>query len=487
MKTDWIAGLLGPWSAELAPGSILLRLALSMALAAIIGCERSSKRHSAGLRTFILVSLAGTATMLIDQYLMELLPVTIPVLSAAAVIGITTISANSILFSSKNQIKGLTTSVGLWCCGIVGLALGAGLYTLALVLFLWPVQIMDLLSNKHELSVLGAPYLKLIGFSYVFNMLSSIYVSAMRSAENPGFGMKLFGVSTLLNTGMNYLLIFGKCGLPALGIQGAAIATLLSRVAEFLICLVCALRSRILPLDLAAFFRPGWEMLRRFVKYSTPVILNETAWGLGNSLLTVILGYTDNSVEMLAANAVMGNLNRLFLVVCFGLGAATAVMIGKAIGEGRSHREVMDLSRTLLVFTLLVGTGLAAVSLALVPTVFVPVVFPLFKLAGQSAAIAAALAVTSFVMIPLHAYSISAVTGVLRAGGDVAWSAALDIAPQWLVALPLTALFALVFKSNYWLVAAAIQAESLLKVPLCALRIRTGKWIHDVTLPQGEL
>ena len=136
MKTDWIAGLLGPWSTELTLGSVFLRLALSMALAAIIGCERSSKRHSAGLRTFILVSLAGTATMLIDQYLMELLPVTIPVLSAAAVIGITTISANSILFSSKNQIKGLTTSVGLWCCGIVGLALGAGLYTLALVLFL---------------------------------------------------------------------------------------------------------------------------------------------------------------------------------------------------------------------------------------------------------------------------------------------------------------------------------------------------------------
>ena len=135
MKTDWIAGLLGPWSAELAPGSILLRLALSMALAAIIGCERSSKRHSAGLRTFILVSLAGTATMLIDQYLMELLPVTIPVLSAAAVIGITTISANSILFSSKNQLKGLTTSAALWACGLVGVALGSGAYVLALAAF----------------------------------------------------------------------------------------------------------------------------------------------------------------------------------------------------------------------------------------------------------------------------------------------------------------------------------------------------------------
>ena len=143
MKTDWIAGLLGPWSAELTLGSIFLRLAVSMALAAIIGCERSSKRHSAGLRTFILVSLAGTATMLIDQYLMDVLPITVPVLSAAAVIGMTSISGNSILFSSKNQIKGLTTSVGLWCCGIVGLALGAGLYTLALVLFFALLCIMS--------------------------------------------------------------------------------------------------------------------------------------------------------------------------------------------------------------------------------------------------------------------------------------------------------------------------------------------------------
>ena len=135
MKTDWIAALLGAWSAELTPDSILLRLALSMLLSAIIGCERSSKRHSAGLRTFILVSLAGTGVMLVDQFLMQALPVTVPLLSAAAIIGTATISGNSILFSSKNQIKGLTTSVGLWCCAVVGLALGAGLYTLALVLF----------------------------------------------------------------------------------------------------------------------------------------------------------------------------------------------------------------------------------------------------------------------------------------------------------------------------------------------------------------
>ena len=135
-----------------------------------------------------------------------------------------------------------------------------------------------------------------------------------------------------------------------------------------------------------------------------------------------------------------------------------------------------------LVVTALVGAGLTALSLLLVPTLFVPVVFPLFKLYGESAAIATALAVTGFLSIPLHAYSISAVTGVLRAGGDVFWSTLLDVGPQWCMALPLTALLALVLKADYWWIAAAIQSESLLKVPLCALRIRTGQWIHDVTV-----
>ena len=136
MNQDVIAGLIGPWSAELGLGAILLRAALSVLFSAVIGCERSSKRHSAGLRTFILVSITGTAAMLTDRLLMELAGVPVPVLSAAAVIGMATISGNSILFSSKNQIKGLTTSAGLWCCGLIGMALGAGLYTLSLVLFL---------------------------------------------------------------------------------------------------------------------------------------------------------------------------------------------------------------------------------------------------------------------------------------------------------------------------------------------------------------
>ena len=380
----------------------------------------------------------------------------------------------------KGDLKNINRAIG------VASFIGTGMILiLAVLFFLFPVAIMDLLSNEHELSVLGAPYLRLIGFSYVFNMLSSIYASAQRSVENGIFGMKLFGFSTVLNTILNYILIFGHLGFPALGVAGAALATLLARMSECVICAFCAFRSKTIPLDLGAFLRPGLEMARRFVKYASPVIINEIIWGLGTSTLTVILGYTPNSVEMLAANAVIGNLYRLFLVVCMGLGAASAVMVGKAIGEGQSHEKVMSLSQALLWFGVFVGGGIALIALLLVPTVFIPVVFPMFKLFGQSASIATALAVVCFAAIPLHAYAITAVTGVLRSGGDVVWSTVLDVCPQWLACIPLTALIALVFQAGVWPIAIAMQVECLLKVPLCIWRIGGGKWIHDVTKGRG--
>lgn len=132
MINDPIATFLGEWSEQLCVGSVVLRIALSVFLAAIIGCERSSKRHSAGLRTFILMSLAPTASIMLDIYISKDL-FGMYLISAATVIASAIISVNSMLFSSRNQIKGLTTSVALWATGIIGLACGAGLYTVTLI------------------------------------------------------------------------------------------------------------------------------------------------------------------------------------------------------------------------------------------------------------------------------------------------------------------------------------------------------------------
>ena len=133
--TDPLIKLLGNWAEEINFLSVLFRFFLSLTFAAVIGWERSTKRHAAGLRTFILISLASTGAMLLDAYLMGHYYCEFAVISAASVIAVAVLSSNSVLFSSKNQIKGLTTSAGLWATGIIGLCLGAGFYTAALICF----------------------------------------------------------------------------------------------------------------------------------------------------------------------------------------------------------------------------------------------------------------------------------------------------------------------------------------------------------------
>ena len=132
---DFIAQNLGTWSVGINSYSVLFRIFIVFIFASIIGCERSSKRHSAGLRTFIIVSMASAVSAMIDCCIIAVTGRGFAIISAASMISVAMISGNSILFSSRSQIKGLTTSAGLWACCIVGLAAGAGLYTIALISF----------------------------------------------------------------------------------------------------------------------------------------------------------------------------------------------------------------------------------------------------------------------------------------------------------------------------------------------------------------
>lgn len=174
--TDPIANILGQWSSDITVYSVLLRIFLSFFLSAIIGCERSAKRHSAGLRTFILVSLASTAAMMLDLYLGK--ENGFYLISAASVIATAIISVNSLLFSSRNQIKGLTTSVGLWACGIIGLTAGAGFYTVTLIAFaallcslsIFPALESFLKNRSNHFEV----HLELINSSYLQNFVTTI-------------------------------------------------------------------------------------------------------------------------------------------------------------------------------------------------------------------------------------------------------------------------------------------------------------------------
>ena len=368
------------------------------------------------------------------------------------------------------------------CMGVViylGLAMSSAA---AVILLIFPTQVMSIVTDNPLLIELGAPYLRIVGVSYVFNAVSSVYVSMQRSTENPAFGMMLFGTSMLANTILNYILIFGKLGLPALGITGAAIATLTSRVLEFVIALVYALRCRRIPLLPKALLFPGFAVLRNTLKYSGPVMINEFMWGLGTSTLTSIMGHMTISADMLAAHAIMGNIDKFSTVACFGLAGAASVMVGKRIGEGAEKEDVYQLALYLLAVSVLLGLFVSAALAVLLPTVFIPILYPLFQLTETATTAAITLCIVYLVSMPLRSFDITNIIGLMRAGGDTRMAAVLDIFPVWLVAIPLAALFGLVLDAPVVLVCAATQIESFIKAPAGIVRLHSRKWINNVTL-----
>jgi putative MATE family efflux protein len=366
--------------------------------------------------------------------------------------------------------------------------MGVALYTgvsiaaaVAVALFLFPHWVMGLVTDNGLLIDLGAPYLRLVGISYVFNTASSVYVGMQRSTENPSMGLTVFTTSMVLNTFLNYILIFGKFGAPALGITGAAAATLAARVVEFFLTFGYALRDRRIPLQPAALLRPGTALIRDFVKYSIPVLLNDSLWGLGTTVITAIIGHMAISEEMLAAYAIMGNIEKFSTVACWGISGAAAVIIGKLIGEGASRDQVYDVGCCLLLLSLLLGFLGSACLAVLLPTVFIPYLYPLFHLADLSLRIAVTMCVVFIVIMPTKAFDITNISGILRAGGDVRMAAIIDLGSLWGVAVTTTALTALVFHAPAALVCLGIQAEGLSKMPLGIWRLRSRKWINDVT------
>ena len=179
--TDPIVTFLGGWASELNTYSLMLRIALTLVLSAILGCERSSKRHAAGLRTFMVVALASALAMILDLYLHS---AGFYLLSAATVIAIAIVTVNSILYSSRNQLKGLTTAVGLWAAGILGLCAGAGFYTLTLISFVallcslsfFPKIEQYLKNRSNHFEV----HLELKNIAYLQNFVTTIRELGMR-------------------------------------------------------------------------------------------------------------------------------------------------------------------------------------------------------------------------------------------------------------------------------------------------------------------
>ena len=166
-------------------------------------------------------------------------------------------------------------------------------------------------------------------------------------------------------------------------------------------------------------------------------------------------------------------------VIAFGKRLVSACL--GWIGEGAGREEVYSLGCCLLTVSFGVGFVVSVCLAVLLPTVFIPYLYPLFHLEGLALEIAVTMCVVYLFMLPLKAFDITNITGLLRAGGDSRMASIIDLSCQWVIAVPLTFLTALVFNAPVAVVCLCIQSENVCKCPWGILRLRSRKWINDVT------
>ncbi len=387
-------------------------------------------------------------------------------------------SGSSVLISQywgKQDKKAINRIIGIgfYLAGIISTAF-------AVVMYLFPVQAMSLFCNNSELIPLAADYARIVGFSYIFNSITGVYTGAHRGMENPKLGLFIFSISMLVNTFLNWVLIFGELGAPAMGVAGAAWATLISRVVEFIIMIIYANTNRRFKIMPRLLLCPGRPMMKKFVRYATPVVLNETLWGLGTSIYPTIMGHMQNSKEILAAYTIAGNIDKLCTVAVFAVAGTAAIIVGREIGKGKKD-EVYGVGASLAMVAFLLGLGTGIVMLILVHVFIAPVIYPIFGLSALSCQIATMMQTATFIFLAPRAFNSTNIVGVLRGGGDVRAAAIIDISPLWLVAIPMAAICGLVLKLDVIWVVLAMAAENVVKFGFGLWRFKSKKWINDVT------
>ncbi|MCC8140428.1 MAG: MATE family efflux transporter [Lachnospiraceae bacterium] len=337
-----------------------------------------------------------------------------------------------------------------------------------------PQKLMHIFSSEPEIIENGAAYLRIVAWSYPLSAFSTGYLYLMRSVERVQIGTAVLGTSLIVNVILNALLIFGLGPFPALGVRGAALATLLTRCCEFVaVRFYSGKINREVCLRPRYFIHMDLLLLRDFLVLATPVVLNETLWGAGMSANAAILGQMGSAAA--AANSVNRVIRELVMVLSLGLSAATAVLVGKAIGEKR-----MDLAETY---------AKRMISLSFCVTL---VAGALMFLLRHSIVNAMSLSVEAqgyqeFMLIVLTFYSLAQslscpiIVGVLRGGGDTRFGMILESSALWGGSILLGAIGAFALHLPVKAVAFLLMLDEFIKLPFAVWRYRSKVWLKDLT------
>ncbi len=388
------------------------------------------------------------------------------------------IASGSAIFTAqlwgKNDIPNIHKVLGL---SLVMAVMAGGVFFILAEFF--PTQVLSIYSKDPEVVSLGSRYLKIYGFSFLFFAITVSYSTILRSIGNVKLPLTISALSLSFNALLSYALIFGRFGLPELGVTGAAIAALTARVVECIgILSFTYLTKSPVAASLKELLNINLKFIGRVLKPVLPVALNEFMWSMGITAYYAI--YARIGTESVAAMNIISTIENLVFVVITGISAATAVIVGNDIGGGEEDRAYSYAGRSL---------GLGAASGLLLGGMILlggDRILALYKVSPAVLENAHRMLIIMGMLLWLRAMNAINVVGVLRAGGDTRFSLFLDGFIIWIVGVPLAVMGAFLFHLPVHLVYLLAMSEEITKWCLGLFRFFSHRWIHNLThtLPQ---
>ncbi len=335
--------------------------------------------------------------------------------------------------------------------------------------------IMSLYSQDADVIRMGAGYLKLVAFNAPLLMILSVLTSASRASGDSKLPMVLNTMALFINTGLNYVLIYGNFGMPKLSYIGAAYATIIScLVAVITYIVVIVIRKDVIYAGFKEYFDFSFAFLKKICVSASPVMLNEFLWAAGFSLYA--MAYSLYNKDAYTSYLIYMMINNLMYSTAIGLAIANSVVLGNLLGAGQIEKA-KDYERKFTVFQ----TKIAIIS-AVVLVAISSVIPELFNYSDSIKLDAKYLLIVGAVFMPIKFYTMLHLMGTLRSGGDTKYAVMIDFLTMYLVGVPMAFISLNVFHMPLWLAQIMITLEEVLKAIWCFYRIKTGKWANNLTI-----
>lgn len=363
-------------------------------------------------------------------------------------------------YTGISQVFSLVTKI----CGCIAVVFLAG------TLF-FPEQLMRILTNEETLIVLGSEYLRVIGISYVFSGIAQIFLAIMKNCGAVNMSTLINGVMVILNIALNAVFIFGLSGFPKMGIKGAALATVLATVVQFLWSVGYVLcRIRAVKFSLRSCEK---KLFGRFWQKTVPLLINNLAWGIGFSMYSVIMGHL--GTDAVAANGIANISKNLVVCFCLGLGNAGSIIVGNRLGADRLQ-EAKEVGETLTKTAIIAGivSGLVLIDLS-------PFITKMVDLTPTARGYLQKMLLISSYYIAGKSVNCMTIGGIFAAGGDSKFGMLCDSVTLWCITVPLGCICAFILKLPVMVVYFVLNLDEIIKLPVVYKHYKKYKWIKNLT------